>query len=142
MIEDVPQVAPHKAKKDTRRWCGGHKGREHEPEIVLDKYVASLRRFRVEPERAKCAWTLWFVRGDLVNTRPHFSCGHQRRCATCGKVLDFRVLPEQCPDYVEGPKGSVENLRCICGDELAQHRNVSAACTRCRCQRFRWNGEG
>lgn len=135
------EVAPHKAKKDTRRWCGGHKGREHEPEVVLDKHVEAFRRFLADPQRAKCAWTLWFIRGDLVATQPHFSCAHMRRCSTCGKVLDFRVLPEQCPDYVEGPTGPIEELPCLCGDPLGEHRNKTSACTQCRCQAFRWAGE-
>jgi len=60
---DAHQAIP--AKKDKKRWCGGHEGREHTPVCMKD-----------------LAWDGWAARFKKPNTHRLLSC------TTCGKVLE------------------------------------------------------
>ena len=83
-IPDVPKPSP--GKKDTKRWCKGKVGREHTPEITLRH---NLKCYPM-PEWAK---GLRFYRSKLS-----WWCHHERICTTCGKVLDWSIEPDECPD--------------------------------------------
>lgn len=125
-------------KKDTRRWCRGRVGRDHVPVIQLEKGTASLRRYALDPVRARCRWTMWFVGGRAITGQLHWSCGHQLLCATCKKVLEPCIRPEECPEFVPGPKGPVDEIKCHCGHILRDH---GGRCTKCaKCQWYSWPG--
>jgi hypothetical protein len=57
----LPERQTMPAKKNKRRWCGGHVGREHQPE-----------------------WREWMVRSRFGITWQRLTC------AVCGKVLDYK----------------------------------------------------
>jgi hypothetical protein len=74
-------------RKDTRRWCRGVEGREHDPEIVI-------------PENQRWRWNV--CRPAQPWMRSDWSCAHAERCRACGKVMrDGWQLnhPQECPDY-------------------------------------------
>lgn len=133
--DKVARTSPVRARKNRARWCGGHVGREHEPEIRLDKTIEGMRR--IDPRRfdTRCRWSLWMVTGAPVSGELHWSCGHQSICKVCGRVLEFRAQPTMCPDWVPGPDGPVAKLRCRCGDQLQDH-SEGGGCTKCRCRGF------
>ena len=66
------EPAPHPAKKDKKRWCGGHVGREHTPVCMPAKLTFAFKRAR-----------------DLV-------------CTTCGKILEqyWGMGKQQPPPWV------------------------------------------
>lgn len=131
-----------RAKKNRRSWCGGHEGREHEPEIRLEKGVASRRRFSLRQETARCRWTMWFVSGKPMSGKLHWSCSHEEVCTSCGRILRPWVSPEECPEFVPGPtEQPVETLRCRCEHTLEAHDGDVSACATCTCRRFSWCGE-
>ena len=84
------------AKKDTRSWCRGKEGREHEPQIVL-----SHDGFR---QRA-CEWAgrhdYRLLRRGEDDYAIGWCCGHQELCGRCGKILrDPGQIPRaECPVY-------------------------------------------
>ncbi len=71
---------PVRGKKDRRRWCGGHVGREHKPKCVAYAEVKHPAYASVGISRD---WKL------LV-------------CETCGKELDF-YMPWRSPERREAP---------------------------------------
>lgn len=98
-----------KGRKDTRRWCRGKVGTEHDVTVVLHSWYGR-----------KCDWhetghwvhtgpvppkgvTLpkWRHRKDQkwVTTDRTWSCMHEYQCQACGKYLG--AVPE-CPDRVTG----------------------------------------
>lgn len=74
------------AKKNTKRWCRGKVGVEHTPEVVLN-------RWGYRPERC-CAAPDWMTQ----LWRSPWRCFHQRRCTTCGKILDYFLDWKDCPE--------------------------------------------
>lgn len=74
-----------RARKNTRRWCRGKIGVEHEPILV-----GSYRPCAPAPEwanavmRRLCGGDWW--------------CGHRSECANCGRVLNPRIASSDCPD--------------------------------------------
>lgn len=85
---DAPWNREHKAapaRKDTRRWCRGKVGREHTLAIVRDDYGWHVGR--------KCQEPSWLP--------GYWSCHHQERCTTCGKILRPSLPREQCPQWME-----------------------------------------
>ena len=83
----------HKKKKNSKKWCRGKVGREHVPNITRSNY-GSL---------SKCQPAPWRVVGRYGETMPtkRYLCWHQRSCQVCGKVLEYWLPAEECPDYKE-----------------------------------------
>ncbi len=73
-----------KAVKDTKVWCGGRVGREHE--LVMQKMKGSV----------DCGIGRSFI--DPMTKVWH--CRHVMVCADCHKVLDT-AIPQDCPDRPE-----------------------------------------
>ena len=79
-VDQNPERKGHR-RKDTKRWCKGVKGREHQLEIVLGRWVmASLASPR------KCGQDTWL------------RCVHQEQCAACGKIMAYFLPWDRCPD--------------------------------------------
>lgn len=78
-------VAPHRSRRDTRRWCRGRVGVEHEPVVELD----AVGRRLAATDRPTCRSAPWGLDG--------WWCHHRRRCARCGRVLRHS-LDRDCPD--------------------------------------------
>jgi hypothetical protein len=85
--DDLGPTRRSPGRKDTRQWCRGHVGREHDPEIII-------------PENQRWSWSkcgpapAWW--------RAEWSCSHVERCRQCGKVLrqSWQLNhPDECPDY-------------------------------------------
>lgn len=66
-------------RKDTKRWCRGKEGVEHD--LVLTRFHDLACRPRTAVGGQKVEW--W--------------CFHRPRCRVCGKFLRF-VDPADCPD--------------------------------------------
>src|SRR6266568_2852968 len=73
VLEQVTAETPHdrRSRKDTRRWCKGKPGREHQPRQVTISAGMGL----------SCG--AWF-------------CWHAETCACCGKILRY-LKPAECP---------------------------------------------
>lgn len=82
---DGPEVTDNRKKrrKNTRRWCKGVEGREHKPALRLTNMAQ-----------------IWLSRGRTVCAQSsHRSwCDHERYCTECGKIIDYFLPREQCPD--------------------------------------------
>jgi hypothetical protein len=76
------------SKKDRKRWCGGHVGREHQPVLQLEKYANSLGRTCGMGQR----WT-FATRGFVEQ----WICWHQDVCSVCGRIMGYRIDAESCP---------------------------------------------
>lgn len=88
LVPPEREVPRHRARKDRRRWCGGHVGRKHEPTITL----SHGGQRRVAEGRPACGRLSW---------RPTtWACAHEERCTRCGKILR-RLWGRECPAYVE-----------------------------------------
>lgn len=68
-----------KAKKDTRRWCRGKVGIEHEP--IVQKRPGYW-------QDKPCKWS------QVV---PLLACNHEEVCKNCGKILKW-TLGDDCPE--------------------------------------------
>lgn len=114
----LPEAAHHRSKKDRRRWCGGHVGREHVLEVRFRKdVIVSYRRARGE---LGCRWSpmyrwlrvdermpeegvihhAWRGRYSVID-RYVWRCDHERGCVRCGKILDVSLGRADCPDFDE-----------------------------------------
>lgn len=83
---DGPEVTGKpKPKKNTRRWCRGKEGQEHTPGLRLSN-VAQIWIDRGRPE----------VVCDISWGRDW--CDHQRYCTQCGRIIDYFIPRDQCPD--------------------------------------------
>mgnify|MGYP000845342257 CR=1 FL=1 len=80
---------PTPGRKNRKRWCGGHVGREHKPVVEYDHTLKSLTH--CGPRRSSLAED-----SDRV-----WHCIHTTVCATCGKVLDLLGANTPCPDRVD-----------------------------------------
>lgn len=76
---DGTRVRRFGKKKDTKRWCRGHVGREHQPEIVRDK-------------------SMGFVTSCSGRSTDFLPCLHLEQCSECGKTLRRWLPVEECPD--------------------------------------------
>jgi hypothetical protein len=119
LVVPEPPQRPPRARKDRRRWCGGHVGREHEPTVRMGSSVyVSYRRARNE---ALCGWRPRYRRlrvGERIpedaRARGHgmysvidryvWSCSHELGCERCGKILED-TIGRRCPDYHERAGG-------------------------------------
>lgn len=81
-------VGGKRKRKDTKRWCKGIVGREHQPEIVLAHWVGGKG---CEPKRGFYTSSWFYGDGPWV-------CRHQEVCGVCRKVLQFLLDPARCPD--------------------------------------------
>lgn len=105
---DPSRRAP--AVKDTRRWCKGKPGREHQPEIILPQ---------VGWQTGNCKWLgrhdwrLIRQGRDDEATTVGWACYHEERCSECGKVLRNRweLRPRECPAYPGTPAQKAEAER-------------------------------
>lgn len=84
----VRDVAPHRSRKDRRRWCRGKVGVEHVLDVRLNKYTESLRYH--DPGRPTCFRPEWWPTS--------WWCSHERYCTRCGKIL-VASLDRECPEY-------------------------------------------
>jgi hypothetical protein len=113
---DDPTARPQRARKDRRRWCGGHVGREHVPVVRMSKW-GRYHDTAGHEHAGHCGWRpryRWLRTGERVPDgaleRRHgiytvidrytWSCWHERGCERCGKVLEL-TLGRQCPDFSE-----------------------------------------
>lgn len=108
----APEVASKtRAKKDRRRWCRGKVGVEHVVVVQETKnYRWMLTKYGPDNPRTACHWTRhhWSSRNE-----PHWSCRHERACATCGKIMMhsyYESIGKDCPDWVEQPT----EVPCVC----------------------------
>lgn len=69
-----------KAKKDTKRWCRGKVGVEHEP--IVRKRAGY--------------WHDKPCRGSVVSL-DWLACNHEEACVNCGKILKW-ALGKDCPE--------------------------------------------
>jgi hypothetical protein len=81
---------PHRARKNTRRWCRGKVGVEHVLEIRLGKHAEY--RCTITPDSTVC------YRTDITPKR--WRCSHERYCVNCGKILNYSIGVD-CPDFTE-----------------------------------------
>jgi hypothetical protein len=104
-LDEAPEVPPHRARKDRRRWCRGKIGIEHTPEIKWSKYHLYWTA-RGRPDLAACHWFVTYTMQGLGAARHpvpdgrYWSCHHERTCTSCGKILN-PSLTTSCPDYPE-----------------------------------------
>ena len=82
----LPEVPRHRSRKDTRRWCRGKVGVEHQTEVRLDR--PAWKRDDV-PDCYRPEWwpSSWW-------------CNHQEVCTVCNKILRWS-LERDCPRYTE-----------------------------------------
>lgn len=82
-----------RSRKDRARWCGGHTGREHHPQILL----------RVtNPMPGVCGWQPRFTRsGHGFGYVAVWTCGHEERCTECGRRIrsTLNIRPQECPRW-------------------------------------------
>ena len=76
--DEDPGKPGRKSYKDTKRWCKGKVGREHQPELM-------------RPNRG---WQS--TCGLSVSETPQWVCNHILACTTCGKIL--KEWGNDCPD--------------------------------------------
>jgi hypothetical protein len=74
----------HRAKKNTRKWCGGHVGREH----ALD-----VRPWHWAPDRP-CDYLRVWARDTGVQRTTRWQCREERFCTVCGKVFGVLAADE------------------------------------------------
>lgn len=72
------EVPRHRPRKDTRRWCKGKVGQEHQPAVEV----------RRDGECHPMSW--WRNRGS------YWFCYHQEVCVRCRKVLRLGLSRKEC----------------------------------------------
>lgn len=83
---DHPKVDKPKGKKDTKQWCKGKVGVEHERVIVRSNWAHGMRCHPSPPWRLK-------LRPDY-----RWTCYHMQICVKCGKVLSHDIGQTECPE--------------------------------------------
>lgn len=81
-VDDTTPVRRQPAKKDTKRWCKGKVGREHQIETALDPASAAWQR--------ECQWNRGWAE--------FLACRHVKRCIVCSKIVQRWLPKEECPD--------------------------------------------
>ena len=90
--DEEDETSHYKKKKNTKKWCKGKVGREHVLEITRSNYAFHLQ----------CNYPKWGVIKDgIVVPLGRYVCWHQRSCQKCGKVIEWTIPKEECPDYKE-----------------------------------------
>lgn len=87
-LDDRPR--PQRAKKDTKRWCKGHAGREHVPQTERPKWTT-------RPCELKGDSSWWPSRTSSIPD-DDWRCNHQLVCVNCGKILEYFLDAALCPD--------------------------------------------
>lgn len=87
----------HHTHKDTKKWCKGKEGREHEPAVEGQQSSSWVCRPRVE------WWTTTKWMYKHYKDRPWF-CTHRVVCQKCRKVLEHSIPWQECPDLPEAYK--------------------------------------
>lgn len=89
--DDTPKR--HPGRKDKRRWCGGHVGREHVVSIQIPVNQPGFRGIcRPTPE--------WYRRTRIFRDRDRdewWWCFHVHACDVCGKHMRS-ARANECPD--------------------------------------------
>jgi hypothetical protein len=68
------------AKKDTRKWCKGKVGRQHETALRIQRYLIPLRRStQCGPRNGHSLF--WGGGNDET-----WVCYHEQYCVKCGKI--------------------------------------------------------
>lgn len=63
-----PKEHGFKRKKDTKRWCKGKEGREHDwTEYHPKRYLFGDREHMSEPPKPTDRWDIWFLERYCVN---------------------------------------------------------------------------
>lgn len=81
----------HRARKDTRRWCGGKPGRAHTIDIRLAQIAVDFSHrctvapYPRTPFSSEIAPGLWWI------------CWEQRYCTACGKMFGY-LRPAECTE--------------------------------------------
>lgn len=83
-IDDTPRVGNR--RKNTKKWCRGKIGVEHQPVMVFDVKRAYLGLDCAELHRRSQRWS------NSINW-----CLHMLECTNCGKITKSYVLIEDCP---------------------------------------------
>jgi hypothetical protein len=102
----APESAPHRSRKNTRKWCRGKPGVVHQPEIRLSKWGQyMLARYGRENLRGICGWETqhrWDVvageRRWVPRNEWHYDCRHEYVCSACGKILRD-AHGSECPEF-------------------------------------------
>lgn len=83
---------PQRKRKDTKAWCKGKVGREHQPVTVVP--TGGMLAFATR-DPCRLDDRDWLFRTG-------YRCHHQVECAACGKVLKpmFDMTAADCPDHV------------------------------------------
>lgn len=90
LLSDEDPMPKGPAKKNKKRWCGGHEGREHVPIITKSKSVGGWQcGFRPE---------FWAWRSKQMARGIVYTCWHEVTCQKCCKTLRYRS--DSCPDRV------------------------------------------
>lgn len=76
----IPRPKNLPGRKDTKKWCRGKVGREHQLEVIPPH---NMMAFTCSPSRWSSA---------------PWSCMHQERCTVCGKILHWFLPWRRCPD--------------------------------------------
>jgi len=84
--EEIPR--PLSKRKNTKRWCKGKPGREHDPKVELNRRIFG---YALDNNR-EC--------GGKSPLGTKVFCYHHVVCTKCGKELKYR--PDSCPDLPPG----------------------------------------
>ena len=74
------QPAPHRGRKDRKKWCKGRVGVAHGPFVV-----------------AYSSWAIGRQCHTLRWSNHEWLCFHTERCAACNRIMRH-TLAENCPD--------------------------------------------
>ena len=95
--DDPPrEVAPHRSRKNRRKWCRGKVGVRHvlgQPTLKSWAQAAYGRRVATY---ATCHWVKW-------SKAPYWICHHEIKCTTCGKIMQHWIPKTECPNYQPQP---------------------------------------
>ena len=89
---DDPAAPPRRgSRKNTRDWCKGKDGREHQVRVQISPSESG----------AICRWGPAYAFGliSLVQEDVRWACCHVRLCVVCGKKTELSVPRQECPDY-------------------------------------------
>lgn len=99
--------APHRSRKDRRRWCRGKVGVKHVTALRISAWATQrLRHFPDSPTTCRWVgqyhWRATAVHGPRVWEQVgwRWQCLHEEHCTRCGKILRS-LLGVECPDYTE-----------------------------------------
>ena len=81
-----------RSRKDTRTWCKGKVGREHQTAVRIPEWVISLHARSGKPV-PPCGPRERTMRNGVVQA--YYSCEHRVYCTVCGKDLGLAPI-ETC----------------------------------------------